>query len=137
MLNTYDRDGRLKISTQNVGDRLEITLIARDDTNAYKVVVIDPVTGKFIVADHTDLDHADNIVGIILQSVLADGGSAVVTSGIVQNHTWSWSVQSPIFLSTNGDMTQTPPGSGFVVRIGTPLQATVMVVDIGPSIILI
>ena len=77
-----------------------------------------------------------NVLGVT-QGAASLGSAAVVTTfGEISNVGWSWTVGSPVFLSTTGHLTQTAPTSGFRTIIGRPITATSLFVDISEPIAL-
>ena len=95
----------------------------------YHAVIVQN-TGAVIHADNTTPDDEVRVIGIALTSAATGVAISVQNSGEITNALWTWSVGSPIYLSTNGTMTQVKPTSGFVLRIGLPSGLDRMVVDI-------
>lgn len=85
-------------------------------------------------ADNTNPFHANRIVGITESAVGIGVLTAVVTAGPIAGYD-GLTFGQPIYVSTIGTLTQTPPTTGFVQRIGTATSATDFVVQIQPAII--
>lgn len=100
----------------------------------HRVVTLD-AHSQAIYADNSDVTHAGRVVGLTLASTLAGAGVMVQSFGPVTEPSWSWDIAKPrIFLSTNGQMTQLLPVSGFVCVIGYVVSETQIFVTIHPSI---
>lgn len=102
---------------------------------AFRAVAIDN-NGDLIYADKDTLDHRNRILGITITAVSAGGTPVVVQFGHIDEITWSWTMNLPIYLGTNGLLTQTPPTSGILQQLGYPTSSIGMVVDQGLSILL-
>jgi hypothetical protein len=68
---------------------------------------------------------------------VSSGSEATVQlSGEITNSGWSFTVGTPVFLSTNGHITQTAPADGFSLIIGKPKTATKLILEFSEPIIL-
>lgn len=65
------------------------------------------------------------------------GGQVTVqTYGPMEEPSWTWTPDAPIFVGLAGALTQTRPTSGFVLEIATALSATMIFIDPKPPIVL-
>lgn len=120
-------EGTLNL-TMNVG---AATVIAAEALGGHRAVTVD---GYY--ADKDTAGHKFKVLGVT-QGAASLGDAAVVTTfGAITNGGWSWTVGSPVFLSTNGHLTQTAPTSGFRTIIGRPTTATTLFIDISEPIAL-
>ena len=95
-------------------------------------------SSQLIYADHTELSHAGRIMGLTMESSAAAASITISSSGLVTNPGWSWDLAKPaIFLATAGQISQTPPSSGFACVIGYAVSATQLFVRIQQPTILI
>lgn len=76
------------------------------------------------------------ILGVTNGAVSSGHVATVTTYGLITEGGWSWTVGNPVFLSTNGHLTQTPPASGFRMIVGRPMTATTLFIDISEPIAL-
>jgi hypothetical protein len=85
--------------------------------------VIASLANTLVYADNTNNQHSNTIVGL---STGASSGSALTlqSSGFITEPSWTWTPDLPIFLSTNGLMTQTQPLIGFSILIATAITST-------------
>lgn len=60
----------------------------------------------------------------------------VVTSGLLTDSSWNWTVNKYIFLGSNGILTQSVPASGYLVFLGTAVSPTSFNLNISNSILL-
>ncbi len=111
-----------------------VTMVANGDIGGHRVVIPDGFGGA-MYADCNQISHAGKVVGITTHAAVAGGSIGVATSGEVVESSWNWSA-GPVYLSTNGVLSQITPISGFVQIVGVALSATRLSVQIGPSIVI-
>ncbi|MEO5363796.1 MAG: hypothetical protein H7838_09270 [Magnetococcus sp. DMHC-8] len=110
--------------------------IAGATVGGQRVVTVNS-QGQVLHADHTMAGHAGRIAGLTLTSALAGEAVTVRRAGLMTDPGWHWDPDQPrLFLSGNGTLTQTVPGSGFVCVVGFCLSATQLFIDIQPAITL-
>lgn len=100
---------------------LEIT--AGIALGGHRMVVVNAAE-KAIYADNTNMDHLNSVIGMTIGAVDADAVATVSQWGPIEMTGWSWILDKPVFLSTNGQVTQTIPSTGFILIIGFPMSAT-------------
>jgi hypothetical protein len=79
--------------------------------------------------------HANKIIGMTTQAAI-NGEIGIQTAGELEEPSWSWILDIPIWLSTDGLLSQTPPSTGFCLIIGFPITATKMFINIREPIFL-
>jgi hypothetical protein len=109
-------------------------VVAAQTISGYSAV--SAVSGQAIPADSSDVSHQGNLLGIAIGGALATAPVTVQFFGSLTYNGWAWTLNHPIFLGTNGALTQTPPTSGYSQIIGRPITSTSMLVDIQPAVIL-
>ncbi len=76
-------------------------------------------------ADNTNASHKNLYAGITTGAVSSGGTATVQRHGSITSGSWSWTVNSPIFFTTSGTLTQTVPTTGsFIQIIGVAISAT-------------
>ena len=108
------------------------TVTAAENLGGHRVVTVE----GFYASKDTATDKF-KILGITTGAVSVGATTTVTTYGTVTESSWNWTVGGPVFLSTNGQLTQTVPTSGFRTIIGVPLTATSMFVNISEPIAII
>ena len=109
---------------------------ASTDINGHRVLAVDD-DGKVLHADNTILWHRHNILGISKQAVSAGNQVEIAIEGDELTETsWNWDTQLPIYLSTDGLLTQTIPSNGFIVIVAETITSTTIRIKINNSIIL-
>lgn len=96
---------------------------------------------RVVKATATGVDYADSsnssdqgkVVGITASAFAAGDLVKVYTAGEIIESTWTWT-PGPVYLGTNGLLTQTVPTSGFVQQVGVAHEPTKLVVQILSSI---
>jgi len=91
---------------------------------------------KVYYADCTTLSHAKRILGITTGAAMVGVLANVQVSGELTEPSWSWTLDVPVWLSTTGLLSQTPPLSGFSLTVGFPVSATKLLVRISEPIFL-
>jgi hypothetical protein len=92
--------------------------------------VVRTVAGNAYPVDTTVDAHAEQVVGLALQSVTTVGmGVTVQTSGLVTDAGWAFS-DGAVFCGANGALTQSPAATGWLLRVGRAVSPTSLLVDI-------
>ena len=88
-------------------------------------------SGLAYVASSDDVSCANVIAGISTTAASKQGDSLVVQgSGVIEDSSFAWEDDKPIFCGPDGRLTQTPPTSGFWQIVGTPISATKFEINI-------
>lgn len=103
--------------------------------NGYTVVAMN--NSQLVIADNTDLNLINKIIGITKTSASAGESVIVMCSGGHLTGLAGLTIGGKIYLSSNGTITQTIPTSGFVIQLGTALSATSIAVNITSAILTI
>lgn len=96
--------------------------------------------GTLIYADCLTLAHLNVPIWITQNSVSSGALDQVVAYGVLDEPTWSWTPNNPIYLGANGVLTQTIPTSPsalFLAQIAVATSPTSIFVDRIPSIKLV
>lgn len=105
------------------------TLVAGDVLGGHRWVVPD-ATGAVIYADQTTPTHANKVLGMTLGAALLGADIQIQSSGEHIEPSWTWTLDLPVFLGSNGLMTQTPPTTGFSQIVGFPITATKLMIGL-------
>ncbi|MBI3257875.1 MAG: hypothetical protein HYZ54_00085, partial [Ignavibacteriae bacterium] len=108
------------------------SVIASENLGGHRIVTVE----GYYASKDTSVDKF-KILGMTTGAVSIGEAAQVITHGSITESSWNWTVGNPIFLSTNGLLTQTPPTSGFRMIIGIPQTSNTMFVDISEPIIII
>lgn len=87
-------------------------------------LVIGTAGGEVAYADNTNSSHLGKVLGLSLNAANVGEEVEVLLFGYTEFNGWSWNTALPIFASTNGLLTQTPPTTGFSQIVGTAETAT-------------
>lgn len=129
------------IEATRVGNRLTVnvsgstastmsgTYIASETMGGHRVVR-STGAGEVGYADSSTAGHGDDTVGITTSAVGIGENVEVLHNGYIYFIGWAWTVGQPIFLGTNGLLTQTPPSSGFVQVVGHAADTDTMFLSI-------
>jgi len=116
-------------------DRLFVSYPAAVNLSGQRMVRLDSA-GELVYAENTDLADAERVLGMTAGAVNTGDTAQVIRSGVVVEPTWNWTLGQPIFLSTTGLLTQTPPAAGFVLQVAFPVSSTSVFIDIKQALIL-
>lgn len=101
--------------------------IAGEALGGHRGIVIDNNIAYH--ADNTNLNHINKPIGISSNSSSLGGNVTVVFFGELEEVSWNWDITKPIFIGTNGLLTQIPTISGFSCIIATPITTTKIFIE--------
>lgn len=103
--------------------------------SGHRMVVLE--NGELFYADKTIEVHATKVLGMTTGATMQGAIAAVQTGGEIIEPSWTWTLDVPVWLSTNGLLSQTPPTSGFSLIIGFPISSTKLLIRISEPLFLI
>ena len=109
--------------------------VAGEALGGHRAVTL--LSGEAVYASNTTALHLGRVIGITLGAAVQGDTVQVQPSGTLIEPSWNWNTALPVYLSTNGQLTQTTPTAGFSLILGFPLTATSLYVDIREPINLI
>jgi len=115
------------------GEAPLLVKVAGETLSGHRAVFVD-TDGKFYYADKDD-EAARVVAGITTGAVVVGGIATARFAGVLVEPSWAWTPALPIFLSTNGMLTQSAPSTGYVVEIGRALTATSILVEFGTPVL--
>lgn len=103
----------------------------------HRVVFLDSNSEAQYASNQT-ASHAYITLGITLGAAVQGGAVTIQTYGELVEPSWNWTLNLPIFLDTNGLLTQTAPVSPAVFQriLGFPLSVTGMFISLRDPIFL-
>ena len=117
------------------GSGNQVVLRAGQTLGGHRAVLLDSA-GCAIYADSSDASHAGRFFGITANAAVVDDFVTVHVIGEMIESAWVWDISRPVFLGTNGQLTQVPPTAGFVQVIGQPITVQSLFLNPNPSITL-
>ncbi|MBF0402101.1 MAG: hypothetical protein HQL90_15220 [Magnetococcales bacterium] len=117
------------------GSGNQIVVRAGQVLGSHRAVLLDS-TGHAVYADSSDVRHAGRLCGITAHAAVVDEFVTVHLVGEMIDSSWVWDLSRPVFLGTNGQLTQVPPNTGFMQVIGQPITAQSLFLHPKPSITL-
>lgn len=99
-----------------------LTVTAGEALGGHRLVVLDGGAAFYAGSDISH--HAWRVAGLTLGAALPGAPVDVLRAGEVFEPTWSWDPLLPVFLSTNGQLTQVPPSVGISLIVGFPVAPT-------------
>lgn len=100
----------------------------------HRVVVLE--SSLVVYADSSVAAHANKILGLSIGAVDAGGMASIQTGGEIEEPSWAWQPDFPIFLGINGLLTQTVPEAGFSLIVGFPITTTRIFINLREPLIL-
>lgn len=111
---------------------VDLSLTAGVNLSALRAVTTDG-SGNAVYANTNTLSNAV-VVGVTETAANAGNTVSVRTAGIIEDANWTWT-KGPVFLGTNGTLTQSAPtGGAIVVQVARAITATKIQIDIEPII---
>lgn len=107
-----------------------VTETAETLQNVATYKLLASINGKVELADKDNPIHAFNIIGMSVSSGSEGSIILVQTGGTILNGNWTWNENMPLWLGNNGDITQTPPETGFLMQIGIALSPSKILLEI-------
>ena len=109
-----------------------VAVTAAENLGGHRIVTVE----GYYASKDTATDK-NKVLGMTTGAVSSGGEATVQVSGFIEESSWNWNVDLPVFLSTNGQLTQSAITSGFSLIVGKPRTATNMFISISEPIILI
>ena len=106
----------------------EVVYKSGENLSGHRVVKIE--NDKSYYADNSVILDAFKIIGITKGASSIDADCIITTYGEMEETSWNWEEGKPLFLGTNGILTQTCPDSGFILQIATVLNSKKIFIDI-------
>jgi hypothetical protein len=108
---------------------------AGEALGGHRMVVLND-TGKAIYADNTVLSHANKVLGMTTGAVSMGDTATIQTGGEMTEPSWSWVLDTPIWLSSSGMLTQVAPVTGFSLIVAFPITAIKVFINLHEPIFL-
>jgi hypothetical protein len=87
------------------------------------------VMGDGNYADNTDLNTVDKCIGFTKISAILGANVNVISTGELNGFT-GLTVNEPVYVSTTGNYTQVLPTSGYIQKVGIPINSTTILVNL-------
>lgn len=88
-----------------------------------------------VEGQHAEPDDANLVAGITTASASIGETADVVVKGLIEEGSWSWTPDAPVFIGAAGVLTQSPSTTGLIRRIAWAVSPTVINVDIMPPVL--
>jgi hypothetical protein len=111
-----------------------IYMPARVSIGGHRVVV--QIEGMLDYANAANIDHVNKVVGITKDAIIGGGSGPVQFRSYLEEPSWNWAVDRPVFVGQNGLLTQTIPTVGFNQQLATVISPTKILINIQDPIIL-
>jgi len=100
-----------------------IQCAAGEALGGHRVVVLN-ADAEAVYASNAVPEHLHKVLGLTTGAAVLGAVATVQTGGEMIEPTWSWALDAPIFLGTNGLLTQVEPTTGFSLVVAFPVTAT-------------
>lgn len=111
-----------------------LTLIAGSALGGHRAVR--SLAGVAVYADKDNLPDANLVLGVTKGAASAAAPVQVQTMGLMNEPSWNWTPDSPVFVGDDGVLTQASPAAGFSLIIGVALTATQIHIGLKMPIVL-
>ena len=95
----------------------------------HRMVVLND-TGHAIYADKDMPAHAGKVLGMTTGAVALGDLTTIQTGGEITEPSWTWTLDTPVWLGSNGLLAQAMPTTGFSLIIGFPITATKLFINL-------
>lgn len=92
--------------------------------------------GQAIYADKDIPAHAGKVLGMTTGAVALGDLATIQTGGELTEPSWAWTLDTPVWLGSNGLLTQATPTTGFSLIVGFPITATKLFINLREPIFL-
>lgn len=106
-----------------------ITGIAGEALSGHRMVTTN-AAGQIIYASSAAPAHAGRVLGITTGAAATGATATIQPIGSITESGWAWAPESVLFLGTNGQLSATPPASGFVQIVGYAQTATTIYIQL-------
>lgn len=102
--------------------------VAAENLSGHRAVTKNSA-GLVIYASAEEPGHVDGVIGVTTAAANEGAEVTFATHGeLITEGSWTWTPGGPIYLRTDGQLSQTPPSIGFVCIVGNALTAETMLV---------
>lgn len=110
-----------------------ISRIATNGVSGHRVVV--PADDDEVVyADYTSSAHAVRPHWLTMGAAVAGASVRLLLFGKFEEPSWAWTPGAALYFGANGVLSQSMPGSGYVLIVAVALSPTIIYFDPGISI---
>lgn len=109
---------------------------AGEALGGHRIVILNDAE-QAIYADNTIASHASKVLGMTTGGANAGDTATIQTGGEITEPSWNWAINQPIYLGTNGLLTQTQPATGFSLIAGFPIASDKIFIKLREPIFLI
>lgn len=127
-------NGQLQLLNTIGNIALQTYVAAEVFPDAFRAAAVND-DGEIVIANYTNLDHVDRVVGIALTAAGIGNNVIVQNLGRITNSSWNWDVGKGIFFDENGILTQGVPIYGFWLYVAKPITSTIIDVFVRTPII--
>lgn len=92
--------------------------------------LVSNVAGQYDYSDPVLADSVWAIAGLTNQSINQDQYFSPIRNQPVTDASWNWAAGKPVFLGTNGGLTQVAPSSGYLVVVAKVLSPQTLFIQI-------
>ena len=107
-----------EFNANTVTGTLDVRITATSTVNAFRAIGYDGVFTQ------PNLVSLSKYAGVTRAAVASGEVATVVRVGLMEENGWNWTPDAPIFITTDGVLTQTVPVVGGVRRVAYALTAT-------------
>lgn len=110
-------------------------LVLRSSTALSVGDVVVDIDGFAVKASVAEPENRSKVVGLVSKTVVAGKLVRVANNELLENNSWSFVPEAPVFLGLNGEVTQQPFLGTFVLQLGHAVTPTKIFVRVGISVL--
>lgn len=116
---------------QGTSGEIIIERLADGPIGGHRVVKITPTGCDY--ADSSNISDLGKVIGMTDSAFSANTNVKIFTQKEITEPSWAWTL-GPVYLSTNGLLTQIIPTTGFIQQVGIALSSTKLLLSLQPPI---
>jgi hypothetical protein len=115
--------------------KVVVAYTAGEALGGHRVVKV--VGGEAFYADPADVVDAHLVTGVTVHAASMGGNVRVQILGHMEESSWSWDAEEPIYLGATGVLTQVPAAGGVLVMVAVPVSSDTIIINMRQPIFLV
>lgn len=94
------------------------------------------LAGEVVYADNSTVADANLVLGITVGAAVQGALVQIQTGGLMTEPSWAWTPDQPIFLGSDGGLTQVVPAAGFSLILALAISMTQVLILLKSPLVL-
>jgi hypothetical protein len=128
-------NGLAPVQDVMASQRFVVRLVAGHTLSGHRIVTTND-DGALVYADHDDMSQLNRPVWLVENAWSTGDLATAVAQGPAFETSWSWTPGLAVFIGSEGQLTQTPPSTGWLRKIASVAEVQGIWFDPQPPIVL-